>query len=76
MGSVGDVWNTVCTLAARNPSAKGQCLPRFIWAPPSHLSCFDVLQSCQMQEEVVFREGCLSIGDAAVVAYGENRMHL
>lgn len=29
-----------------------------------------------MQEEVVFREGCLGVGDAAVVTYKEDRTQL
>lgn len=32
-----------------------------------HLSRLDVLQGCEVEEEVVVREGGLGIGDAAVV---------
>lgn len=48
-------------------TAKVRCHLRFICTPVSHLSCFNVLQSSQMQKEVVVWEGCLSVGDAAVV---------
>lgn len=40
----------------------------------SHLSCFDVLQSSEMQQEVVLWEGCLSVGDAAVVTCGQHNL--
>lgn len=36
---------------------------------PPHLSWLNILQGGDMQKEVVFWEGCLCIGDAAVVAW-------
>lgn len=42
------------------------CSPQL---PAPHLSWLNVLQGSDMQEEVVFREGGLCIGDTAVVAW-------
>ena len=65
LGSTGDVGDTGT-----------RCHPGFIQALLPHLSCFDVLQSRQMQEEVVLWEGCLSIGNAAVVTYEQDGTEL